>query len=168
MVPLKNQHSYTQTFGDLQKSDLIWCAINPVHPPLPPAWTHHISDYWLSYKERKERRKDIHKENEMYVVSMLLTAVATSIHSFSNDIICHEHSWHTRNRALTGTLDKISQKHALFLICVPVTIHPKLWQMCKNKFKNLICNLNGSDLTTLWTITLYPNWGGSIKKVLAR
>lgn len=31
-------------------SDLFWCSILPVHPPLLPVWTHHVPDYRLSCK----------------------------------------------------------------------------------------------------------------------
>lgn len=39
----------------IPNSDLIWCAILPVQPPLLPVWTHHVSDYWVSYKKREDR-----------------------------------------------------------------------------------------------------------------
>lgn len=80
----KKQHSCIQ--------NLIWCAILPVQPPLLPVWTHHIADYWLSYKrEEKKTQKTI-----KYVVCCKYVSYGSSRfypQCFTHEIIRHEHLW---------------------------------------------------------------------------
>lgn len=55
-------------------SDLFWCAVLPVQPPLLPVWTHHISDYRLSYMQREEKERE-EDQKRIHNISKLISKV---------------------------------------------------------------------------------------------